>query len=88
MYVGADVQASAFYFGNIKQSLRQQRTMLTLMLVFVAAFLARDGVVGAGVAKYAKSVQYQSALNLIEISSIASQGSNRRSSWAACQLEV
>jgi len=54
---------------SIKLSMRHQRTMLTLMIVLVAVLLACDGVVGAGAAKYAKSVQYQSALNLIEISS-------------------
>ena len=54
---------------NIKQSLSHQRTMLVLMLVCVATLLACNGVVGAGIAKYAKSVQYRSALNLIEISS-------------------
>lgn len=52
-------------------SLRKQRAFVALMLAFVALMLVANGVVAAGVTKYTKSVQYKSALNLIELSSVS-----------------
>ena len=52
-------------------SLRRQRSLLLLMVLFVTTVLISNGLVGAGVSKYADSVQYRSALNLIELSSVA-----------------
>ncbi len=57
---------------TVRTSLRRQRSLLALMVIFVSVVLVCNGVVGAGVAKYARSVQYQSALNLIELSSASS----------------
>ena len=55
---------------SIPSSARNQRALLLLIAGAVAALLICDGVIGAGVSRYARSVQYQSALNLVEISSI------------------
>lgn len=52
-------------------TLRKQRAFMVLMLGFVALMLVANGVVGAGVTKYTQSVQYRSALNLIELSGTA-----------------
>ena len=49
-------------------SLRRQRSLLLLLVLFVTTVLISNGLVGAGVSKYADSVQYRSALNLIELS--------------------
>ncbi|PID97059.1 MAG: hypothetical protein CSA84_01485 [Actinomycetales bacterium] len=52
-------------------NLTRQRPILSLLVVCVVAFLVCDGVVGAGLSRYAESVQYRSALNLIEVSAVA-----------------
>ena len=56
---------------SVLASLRRQRALLALLIFSIAALLCSNGVIGAGVARYAKTVEYQSALNLIEISSAA-----------------
>lgn len=57
---------------NVRHSLRSQRTMLVLLLVAIATLLVCDSVVGAGVARYARSVRHTSALNLVELGSTGS----------------
>jgi len=57
---------------NVAISLRRQRALLGLLVAIVAALLACNGVVGAGVSRYASTAQQRSALNLIELSSVAS----------------
>lgn len=66
-------------------SLRKQRAFVVLMLAFVALMLVANGVVAAGVTKYTKSVQYQSALNLIELSAVSP---NARQPLTAQNLEA
>ena len=55
----------------VRVSLRRQRSLLLLLILFVTTVLISNGLVGAGVSKYADSVQYRSALNLIELSSVS-----------------
>lgn len=53
---------------GVGHSLRRQRALALLMVLFVAALLICNAVVGAGISRYARSVQSTSALNLIEVS--------------------
>ena len=67
---------------TLRPGLRSHRPLLITIALCVAAILTLNGVVGAGVSRYARSVQYRSALNLIELSS-QGQGATRELDDAA-----
>lgn len=56
---------------DVLSHLTRQRALVVLTALFVALLLLCNGVIGAGVSRYAQTIQYQSALNLIELSSTA-----------------
>lgn len=57
---------------NFQAMVRSQRVLLVFLAACVVAMLAFQGVVGAGVSKYARTAEYQSVLNLIEVSTTGS----------------
>lgn len=54
----------------------------------VALLLVLDGVIGAGVSRYARSVQGQSALNLVEISSVGAGATAKITTQALDDIET
>ncbi len=54
---------------ELRNSGRSQRSFGALVVLAIAVVLICNGVIGAGVARFADSIRYQSALNLIEVSS-------------------